>query len=176
MSKSARRLRTTEGTALGAERGEVMKRTLVVSAALGLSAAVLAALVLRRPEPEPAPVPAVVKPAAPSLYCEFYNFVGRSPKVGFTFALPGPGAGSVVRQLNQIESDGTRATFASEGGAVPLWTFDAGAPPTLVSPDEAIRIVLYGYEGTKSANAWFEAGLRSIQYLNLDGQCRRSGA
>jgi hypothetical protein len=152
-----------------------MKRTLVVSGAMGLAATLLAAFLLRGPEPEPAAVVGA-KPATPTLYCEFYNFVGRSPKVGFTFALPVAVGTSAFSQINQIEGDGTRTLFASEGGPPPLWTFEVGTPPTLISPDDAIRIVLYGYEGTKSAGAWFEAGLRSIQYLNLDGKCRRSGA
>jgi len=170
----------------GAVRDEAMKRILAVSVITGLSAALVAAWLIRKPDPEPVSVVAALKPAKPTLYCEFYNFVGRSPKVGFTFALSGAAAAPRVTQLNQIESDGTRTAFESEGIAAPLWTFEAGAPPTLVSPGEAIRILLYGYEGTesakaqfgeaRSASAWFEAGLRSIQYLNLDGKCRRSGA
>lgn len=152
-----------------------MKRTLAVSGAMGLAATVLAAILLRSPEPGPARVAVPGKPASATLYCEFYNFVGRAPKVGFTFARSGPDAAPVFTQVNQIGADGTRSAFGVENPAPP-WVFEAGTPPTLVSPDDAIRIVLYGYEGTKSAGTWFEAGLRSIQYLNLDGKCRRSGA
>ncbi|MDO9427225.1 MAG: hypothetical protein Q7T93_10375 [Methylobacterium sp.] len=155
-----------------------MKRTLAVSFAAALAAAALAAFVLlpgSNPLPEPAPVEVAARPAMPTLYCEFYNFVGRAPKVGFTFAVAGAGDASTFTQMNQIEADGTRIAFGGDDAPPPRWTLEAGAPPNLISPDDAIRIVLYGYEGAKSAGTWFEAGLRSIQYLNLDGQCRRHG-
>jgi hypothetical protein len=42
----------------------------------------------------------------------------------------------------------------------------------------SIQINLYGDGGANGrqpdTGGWFEAGLRSIQYLNLDGQCRRT--
>ncbi|MCJ2081275.1 hypothetical protein [Methylobacterium sp. J-090] len=152
-----------------------MKRTLVVSGAAALAATALAAVMLRGSGPEPAPVEVAAKSAMPTLYCEFYNFVGRAPKVGFTFAVARTGDAPTFTQVNQIEADGTRIAFGGDGAAPPRWTFEAETPPNLVSPDDAIRIVLYGYEGTKSAGTWFEAGLRSIQYLNLDGKCRRYG-
>jgi hypothetical protein len=153
-----------------------MQRTLAVSGAAAMVSAALAAFILRGRAPEPTPVEVAAKPAPPMLYCEFYNFVGRAPKVGFTFAVAHKGEAPAFTQINQIEADGTRTTFGGDGTPPPRWTFETGSPPILVSPDDAIRIVLYGYEGAKSSSAWFEAGLRSIQYLNLDGKCRRSGA
>ena len=155
-----------------------MKRTLAVSGAVALAATVATAVLLRYPDPEPAPVAISVaaKPAMPTLYCEFYNFVGRAPKVGFTFAIARTGEAQSFTQVNQIEADGTRTVFGGDGTQSPDWTFAAEEPPSLVSPDEAIRIVLYGYDGAKPVGTWFEAGLRSIQYLNLDGKCRRGGA
>ena len=153
-----------------------MKRTLAVSGAAALAATALAAFFLRGSEPAPGPVVVAAKPEVPTLYCEFYNFAGRAPKVGFTFAVTRAGGASTFTQVNQIEVDGTRTAFGRDGAPSRDWTFEVGDPPNLVSPDDAIRIVLYGYEGTKSAGTWFEAGLRSIQYLNLDGKCRRGGA
>ncbi|MCJ2036699.1 hypothetical protein [Methylobacterium sp. J-068] len=116
----------------------------------------------------------------PVLYCEFYNFVGRAPKVGFTFGMVsgGRGAGNaapVFTQTDQIEADGTRAGFA-DAGVAPVWSFTAlEDPAVLTSPDGAIRINLYGYDPARRGATWFEAGLRSVQYLNLDGKCRQSG-
>ena len=44
----------------------------------------------------------------------------------------------------------------------------------LHSPDDATTINLYDYDPNKRGVTWFEAGLRSIQYKNLGGRCRRS--
>ena len=119
--------------------------------------------------------PPAPKPAGETrLYCEFYNFVGRSPKVGFYFAGPTAGA-TEYGQLFQKEADGTQTVFDKR----PAWTYDrSGEAPTLRSPDGAIQINLYGDHGANGrqpdSGGWFEAGLRSVQYLNLDGQCRRT--
>ena len=154
-----------------------MKRTLAVSGAAALAAFGFAALLLRGLDhPQPAPGVVATTSAMPTLYCEFYNFVGRAPKVGFTFSTSRANEAPAFAQVNQIEADGTRTAFDADSEPSRNWTFEAGDPPNLVSPADAIRILLYGYEGTTSAGTWFEAGLRSIQYLNLDGKCRRGGA
>ena len=118
----------------------------------------------------PAPRP----PGESRLYCEFYNFAGRTPRVGFYFAGPREGGGT-YGQLFQREADGTQTLFEQR----PAWNYDRGGEaPTLRSPDGAIQINLYGDAGANGrqpdAGGWFEAGLRSVQYLNLDGQCRRT--
>ena len=128
------------------------------------------------------PPPPIESAAAPAprprgetrLYCEFYNFAGRTPKVGFYFASPA-GGGTAYGQLFQREADGSQTLFDER----PTWTYARdGEAPTLRSPDGAIQINLYGDGGANGrqpdAGGWFEAGLRSIQYLNLDGQCRRT--
>ena len=128
---------------------------------------------LSRRCPRPAPGPSR---KSPTLYCEFYNFVGRSPKVGFAFAISDQNERPVFAQVSQFEMDGSRADFG-EGVPRPIWAFDdAQVPATLTSPDGAIVINLYAYDRTKSGGAWFEAGLRSVQYLNLDGKCRQGAA
>ncbi|MHC2086346.1 hypothetical protein [Methylobacterium sp. CM6244] len=144
---------------------------------------VLALFVLGEGREPPAPsVAEVLRPApgpsrkSPTLYCEFYNFVGRSPKVGFAFAISDQDERPVFAQVSQFEMDGSRADFG-EGVPRPIWAFDdAQVPATLTSPDGAIVINLYAYDRTKSGGAWFEAGLRSVQYLNLDGKCRQGAA
>jgi len=153
-------------------------------AVAGLTVAGLAVAPLLRPSVEPTQSPnadalasrrAAPVAAQPTLYCEFYNFVGRTPKVGFHFALPAAGRADYA-QIFQREIDGAQTDFGGDGQPRPAWAFDGSdSSATLHSPDGAIQINLYGYDADKAGPAWIEAGLRSIQYLNLDGRCRRSG-
>ncbi|HJE25433.1 MAG TPA: hypothetical protein K8W01_17400 [Methylorubrum populi] len=157
-----------------------MKTRIIAGIGAGLTALALAGLIatITREAPPPpirSAAPPAPKPAGETrLYCEFYNFVGRSPKVGFYFAGPTAGA-TEYGQLFQKEADGTQTVFDKR----PAWTYDrSGEAPTLRSPDGAIQINLYGDHGANGrqpdSGGWFEAGLRSVQYLNLDGQCRRT--
>lgn len=156
-----------------------MRTRTVAGLGAGLTAIVLGSLIFAITREVPPPP---IESAAPAprtsgetrLYCEFYNFAGRTPKVGFYFAGP-PGDGTAYGQLFQREADGSQTLFDER----PTWTYDRGGEaPTLRSPDGAIQINLYGDGGANGrqpdAGGWFEAGLRSIQYLNLDGQCRRT--
>ena len=153
-------------------------RTLVLAALAATgSVAVALALLGGGGVPPATPVADAPRPSprSPTLYCEFYNVVGRSPKVGFTFAISDHDERPVFAQVSQFEMDGSRAEFGSDSR--PTWAFDdAQVPATLTSPDGAIVINLYAYDRTKSGGAWFEAGLRSVQYLNLDGKCRQGAA
>ncbi|WP_232630218.1 hypothetical protein [Methylobacterium sp. Leaf118] len=154
-----------------------------VAAGIGaaLTAAVLIGVLARyggqQPPPprEAAPAPVPRSAVEPRLYCEFYNFASRTPRVGFYFTAPA--GGTDYAQIFQRETDGEQTIFDPR----PTWSYDrAGEPPTLHSPDGAITINLYGdaKNATRPASAasggWFEAGLRSVQYLNLEGQCRRT--
>lgn len=159
-----------------------MRTRRLALAVAGLAVVGLAVALLLRPGAEQSPnadAPASRR-AAPvaaeaTLYCEFYNFVGRTPKVGFHFALP-PAGRVDYAQIFQREIDGTQTDFGADRQPRPAWAFDGSdSPATLRSPDGAIQINLYGYDAAKAGPAWIEAGLRSIQYLNLDGKCRRSG-
>ncbi|GJE17334.1 hypothetical protein [Methylobacterium marchantiae] len=162
------------------------KRTLVLAGLVlaGLLLVGLAAAVFGPKGRSEAPASGVVRTddapqpsrKIPTLYCEFYNFVGRSPKVGFTFAVTDRDSRPDFAQVSQFEMDGSRAEFGRDTPR-PAWAFDdAQVPATLTSPDGAIVINLYAYDRTKSGGAWFEAGLRSVQYLNLDGKCRQGAA
>ncbi len=153
----------------------------VVVAALVLGGGVLASM-FRQGARETAGSAVPVGPGAPAaprqptLYCEFYNFVGRKPKVGFYFTIAHEGVSPAYEQVFQREGDGAQTDFGTDGASRPEWAFDGSdSPATLRSPDQAIQINLYGYKPV-AGTTWFEAGLRSVQYLNLDGKCRRSAA
>lgn len=154
----------------------------LVLAGLAVAGSVALALLAPGAGPEPPAPSAADVPRkgptrkSPTLYCEFYTIVGRSPKVGFAFAISDHDERPVFAQVSQFEMDGSRADFG-EAAPRPIWAFDdAQVPATLTSPDGAIVINLYAYDRTKSGGAWFEAGLRSVQYLNLDGTCRQGAA
>ncbi|MGE7152679.1 hypothetical protein ACQKJ1_02935 [Methylorubrum rhodesianum] len=157
-----------------------MRTRTVAGLGAGLTAIVLGSLIfaITRDVPPPPIEPAAAAAPKPRgetrLYCEFYDFTGRTPKVGFYFA-GSAGGGTAYGQLFQREADGSQTLFDER----PTWTYDrSGEAPTLRSPDGATQINLYGDGGANGrqpdAGGWFEAGLRSIQYLNLDGQCRRT--
>ncbi|GEP10746.1 hypothetical protein [Methylobacterium gnaphalii] len=46
----------------------------------------------------------------------------------------------------------------------------------LHAPDDAVLINLYDDVLERLGSNWFEAGLRSLRYRNLGGQCRHSTA
>ncbi|WP_342148421.1 hypothetical protein [Methylorubrum sp. SB2] len=158
-----------------------MRTKAVAGIGAGLTAAALAvflASIDREHVPPPRPAPEASRPAAsaePRLYCEFYNFASRTPKVGFYFTAPT--GGGEYAQIFQKEADGEQSIFDPR----PAWTHVRdGDPPTLNSPDGAITINLYGdakgatRPASVASGGWFEAGLRSTRYLNLEGQCRRT--
>lgn len=159
-----------------------MRTRLVAGIGAGLAAAALAALLATWDEAPPpsraaAPAPTPRNPAEPRLYCEFYNFASRTPRVGFYFTAPA--GGTDYAQIFQREADGAQTIFEPR----PTWSYDrTGEEPRLSSPDGAIRINLYGdapgaaRPASAASGGWFEAGLRSVQYLNLEGQCRRTAA
>lgn len=145
----------------GKAGGAAARRLLIGAVAAATSAADRAALASAR---------------QPMLYCEFYNFAALTPKVGFFFAVAGKAAAPAFEQVFQREIDGSQTDFLGDGDPRPAWAFDGSEDPaTLRSPDGAIQINLYGY-GPAGGTTWFEAGLRSVQYLNLGGKCRRSAA
>ncbi len=75
-----------------------MRTRVVAGIAAGLTAAALVAFLAsidREPVPPPRPASEAARPVAaadPRLYCEFYNFASRTPKVGFYFTAPAEGA------------------------------------------------------------------------------------
>lgn len=114
--------------------------------------------------------------AAPTLCCEFTNFADRNPRVGFYFAIEDGRQPPVYAQIFRRERDGAQTDFGADGSPRPEWRFEgAENPAVLRSPDDGTAINLHDYDPGKTGTTWFEAGLRSIRYLNLGGKCRRSG-
>ena len=149
-------------------------------ALLGLAAAAGVALYLTRPGAEgpagPVTITATVAPtpAERLLDCAFHDGASRIPKVGFTFAMTGTPAAYV--QIDRRATDGSHGGVGSADAPRPAWTFDgSNDPATLTSPDGSIGITLHA-DRPEAGTTWFEAGLRSVRYRNLDGQCRTSAA
>jgi hypothetical protein len=148
------------------------------SAIMALAGTAIAALLLvfvaysvRRP---PAP-PAAPKKLPPTIYCVFYDFTHASIVVGFDFAVTlENGAPPRFDQRGEAQRDGTRTTFDPDQR--PNWTYfhDEDGKPVITSPDGATRIVLYGLKLDTPGELLVEAGLRSNDYRNLDGQCRQA--
>lgn len=164
----------------GRQRGILLAAGIAAVAVLAAGAVWLRLPRLGSPEVVAEPAVAAgtrpAKPREPRLYCEFYNFAGRAVKVAFYFGIADEAASPRYGQIFQREIDGTQTDFGADGQPRPAWAFDrSDEPATLRSPDEAIQINLYGYKPV-AGTTWFEAGLRSVQYLNLDGKCRRSAA
>lgn len=116
-------------------------------------------------------------PPKPALYCEFYNLMHSATVVSFYFTVDmteraAPG----VRELFVVEPDGTKTDFADhDETSPPRWAYQpAEEAPTITSPDAATKIVLYGFKPTQGGTFWFEAGLRSNDYRNLEGKCRQA--
>lgn len=112
--------------------------------------------------------------SASFLYCEFNNFADQTPLVGFYFRVEGVASAPAVSLLFQREQDGGQVNFEGQDGPSPHWDFDeSGSPPAIHAPEGDMQINLYGYDPRKPGKVWFEAGLRSIRYKNLGGQCRQ---
>jgi len=157
----------------------VIIRLAGIAAILGL---VLAAyLVWKRSTSEIAEAPIRAPPpkisaslVAPSLYCEFYDISNTIVVVGFDFVVAFP-ANASPRFSERYEGtqEGTR-TFDSDHR--PSWSYalDDDGNRMITSPDGATRIMLYGLKPNTGGTLAVEAGLRSNDFRNLDGQCRQA--
>ncbi|MEW6438654.1 MAG: hypothetical protein AB1508_15960 [Pseudomonadota bacterium] len=124
-----------------------------------------------------AETPAKKPPASvftPSLYCEFYDYLHERVIVAFGFAVTLPkGAPPRFDEKYQGSRDGTQTFDAADRQAWPFAHDDDGTP-MITSPDGATRIMLYGLKPDAAGAQIDEAGLRSNDFRNLDGQCRQA--
>lgn len=114
-----------------------------------------------------------VSTASPSLECVFYDFTRASVVVAFDFAVAlAEGEAPRFDQRSQSARDGTQAVFERDR---PVWSYshDEDGAPLITSPDSAIRIILYGLKLDTGGVHFIEAGLRSNEFRNLQGQCRQ---
>ncbi|MEJ0049683.1 MAG: hypothetical protein WDN02_00440 [Methylovirgula sp.] len=110
----------------------------------------------------------------PSLYCAFNDFTHQSIVVAFDFADAFPkGAPPRFDERYEGTRDGTQRFAADQS---PTWPYahDDDGTPTITSPDGATRIVLYGLKLDTGGILLIEAGIRSNDFRNLDGQCRQA--
>ena len=154
----------------------------VIFALAGIAAAVLSVIVmvhsvrrLSSPPREVAASPqAPAKNLSPSLYCVFYDILHNGIVVGFDFAVALPkGASPRFDEKAEGTRDGTQTTFDADQRPTWAYAYDDGTP-TITSPDGATRILLYGLKPEIGGVLFIEAGLRSNNYRNLDGQCRQA--
>lgn len=138
-----------------------------------LAAFFLAYKPLSRPSPPP-PQASAEKPV-PTLNCVFYDFTRASIVVGFDFAAT-LSNGELPRFEERAEAsrDGRQTTF--DAGQRPIWPYahDDDGKPTITSPNGDTRIVLYGLKLDTAGAFFIEAGLRSNEYRNLNGQCQQA--
>jgi hypothetical protein len=136
-------------------------------------------LSLRPPEATTPPEEVTAKapsPSAfsPSLYCEFYDISNTIVVVGFDFAVALPkSAPPRFDESYEGTQDGSQ-TF--ESNRRPSWSYahDEDGNQMITSPDGATRIMLHGLKLNIGGVLIDEAGLRSNDYRNLDGQCRQA--
>lgn len=122
-------------------------------------------------------VPAKKPPSSifsPTLYCEFYDLSNTVVVVGFDFAVAlSKSAPPRFNESYEGTQDGSQ-TFDADHR--PNWSYshDKEGTPVITSPDGATRIMLYGLKLNTGGVVFDEAGLRSNDYRNLDGQCRQA--
>jgi hypothetical protein len=110
----------------------------------------------------------------PSLYCEFYDLSNTIVVVGFDFIVAFPAnAPPHFSERYEGTQEGTR-TFDPDHR--PSWSYalDDDGNQMITSPDGATRIMLYGLKPNTGGTLAVEAGLRSDDFRNLDGQCRQA--
>jgi hypothetical protein len=148
-----------------------------ILAGLGIAAYVLQAPALHSPNAAPV-VPAHQKPSAsafvPSIYCAFDNITRSAIVVAFDFAVAFEKDGKPRFDERYVGIPGDTQTFGADHS--PTWPFahDEDGTPKITSPDGATVILLYGLKLGTPGVLLIEAGLRSNDYRNLDGQCRQA--
>lgn len=120
----------------------------------------------------------------PQLHCVLIWLTGE-PRLSFLFDISRVGSELRFDQLYLIEISGSDKT--KKQPPFPEWRFDTSAEPARLesgisvfdnsaagSHIEKITIELYDYRPEKSNREWIEAGIKSIHYQNLSGQCQQS--
>ena len=162
------------------------RRTLIIGVAVaGVLALLVAgywAIYASPPQSKESLVEAPNEP--PQLHCVLIWLTGE-PRLSFLFDISRVGNELHFDQLYLVEISGSDKTIKQP--PFPAWRFDASAEPARLESEisvfdnsaagshvEKITIELYGYRPEKSNREWIEAGIKSIHYQNLSGQCQQS--
>ena len=162
------------------------RRTLTIGVAVaGILALLVAgywALYARPPQSKERLAEAPKEP--PQLHCVLIRYTGE-PRLSFLFDISQVGNELHFDQLYLVEISGSDKT--TKQPPFPEWRLDASAEPARLESEisvfdnsaagshtEKITIELYDYHPEKSNREWIEAGLKSIHYQNLSGQCQQS--
>lgn len=119
----------------------------------------------------------------PQLYCIFFGFNGREPRLELLFNVDREDR-LRFRQLYLIELNGRERSVDAKQPPFPEWTFDASTNPSRVSSEirvfdntlagshmQPITIEIYNYQPETASRQDFEASLKNIHYQHLPGQC-----
>ncbi len=163
------------------------RRTLTIGAAAAVGVAALLAACYwaiygASPRATEALVEAPKEP--PRIYCVLIRMTGE-PRLEFLFDISRTGTEPHFEQLGLVEIVGREKTVKQP--PFPPWRFDASSEPARLESEisvydssaagshtETITIELYDYSPEKGKKGWIEAGLKSIHYQNLSGQCQQT--
>lgn len=155
---------------------KIARSLLLAALGIGVTAIAVAFFVYRPvSQTSPSGQQEAQKAPVPTLNCAFYDFTRASIVVGFDFA-----ADILKDGLPRFEErarasrDGNQTIF--DAGDRPVWAYvpDDDGHPSITSPDGATRIILYGLKLDTAGAFFVEAGLRSNEYRNLNGQCQQA--
>lgn len=119
----------------------------------------------------------------PQLYCIFYRYTKQQPRLELLFNVDREDQ-LRFRQLYLIELDGSHRTVDAKEPPFPEWSFDDSADPARLSSEitvfdnsaagshkQPITIEIYDYQAETASRQEYEAGLKSVHYQPLPGQC-----
>jgi hypothetical protein len=125
--------------------------------------------------------------AAPQLTCIFYKFTIQRPTLEFGFNVEGKLDEPRFEQHYVATSNGEERIVDVKDTPYPVWQFDPSSEPKRLQSEirvldtslaghhtEPVTIELYSYNPKTISPEWFEAGIKSVHYQNLPGQCRQA--
>ncbi len=121
----------------------------------------------------------------PQLYCIFIQPMSRQPRVEFLFEIKPDGNRLSFDQLYVADINGVEKVVKRP--PFPEWQFDPSADPARLHSEmsvfdnsaagshmQEITIEIYKYRPETTNREWIEAGLKSIFYRNISGQCQQT--
>lgn len=121
------------------------------------------------------------------LDCIFYRFTIERPTFEFLFTVEGEPGKPRFKQLLVATINGSQRSVDMKEAPYPEWRLDPAPEPKELTTtidvydnsakgqhSESVTIQLYKYDPAARSGGWIEAGMKSIHYQNLPGQCRQA--